>query len=111
MKYKVGDNVWVWRMGDMENEPHYATITGYSGKASFNEDVYEFEYSPYGFRCSSGAGESDLYATEDAAKLARFKMARTFEDIFNQIENVVILNKELMSELKHKLYEEYSASR
>lgn len=110
MKYKVGDKVWVWR--DVAESPQEVVISAYSGKASFNEDVYEYEYFRDGIRLfQSGAGESDLYETEDAAKLARFKVVRTVEDIFNQIERIVVRNKESMTELKHKLYEEYSASR
>ena len=105
MKYKVGDNVWVWR--DVSESPQKVVISAYSGKASFNEDVYEFEYIRDGKRLyQSGAGESDLYDTEDAAKLARFKVVRTVEDILNQIEKIVVRNKESMTELKHKLYEE-----
>ena len=72
MKYKEGQKVYVWR-GDIKDEIREATITGYSGKASFGEDVYEFDYE---MGVSSGAGESDIFETLQKAQLAKFKMAK-----------------------------------
>lgn len=103
MRYHVGQKVWVWRLGYFEEEPQEATITGYSGKASFDEDVYEFEYAPDGFHCSSGAGESDIFETLKAAELARFKCVRMVIGIFEEVEKIAVKNSEYFDELKHKL--------
>lgn len=108
MKYKVGDKVWVWR-SIIREEPKEVIISAYSGKASFNEDVYEFEYYENGRRLyQSGAGESDLYETLEAAQYARFKIVRTIEDIFEQIEDIVTNNKKTLAELKHELNKKYN---
>ena len=100
MRYHNGQKVWVWRLGDVEEEPQEAIITSYSGNASFNEDVYEFEYASGG---SSGAGESDIFETLKAAIYARFKCVRMIIGIFEQIEKISVKNCSYYDEIKHKL--------
>lgn len=100
MRYHNGQKVWVWRLGDVEEEPQEATITSFSGKASFDEDVYEFDYLNGG---SSGAGESDIFETLKAAEYARFKCARLIIGIFAQIEKISVNNCSYYDEIKHKM--------
>ena len=100
MKYKEGQKVYVWR-GDIKDEILKATITGYSGKASFGEDVYEFEYND--MKAMSGAGESDIFETLQKAQLAKFKMAKTIREYFFEFEKLMAHNKEIMTKEMKKL--------
>lgn len=70
MQYKVGQKVWIWR-GDSE-KPYSATITGYVGKSSTLNDVYEFDYKHpvLGCNVSSGCADFDIYKTEEMAQKA-----------------------------------------
>ena len=103
MKYKEGQKVYVWR-GDIKGEIKEATITGYSGKASFGEDVYEFEYNE--MRAMSGAGESDIFETLQKAQLAKFKMAKTIREYIFELEKLMAYNKEIMTKEMKKLLPE-----
>lgn len=93
MKYKEGQKVYVWR-GDIEDEIQEATITGYLGKASFGEDVYEFEYND--MKAMSGAGESDIFETLQKAQHAKFKMAKTIREIFIELEKMMAHKMEII---------------
>lgn len=105
MKYKEGQKVYVWR-GDIEDEIREATITGYLGKASFCEDVYEFDYYINKMRASSGAGESDIFETLQKAQLAKFKMAKTIREIFIELEKMMAHKMEIMTKEMKKLLPE-----
>ena len=103
MKYKEGQKVYVWR-GDIKAEIIEATITGYSGKASFDEDVYEFEYND--MKAMSGAGESDIFETLQKAQLAKFKMAKVIREYIFELEKLMAYNKEIMTKEMKKLLPE-----
>ena len=103
MKYKEGQKVYVWR-GDIKGEIKEATITGYSGKASFGEDVYEFEYND--MKAMSGAGESDIFETLQKAQLAKFKMAKEIREYIIELEKLMAYNKEIMTKEMKKLLPE-----
>lgn len=106
MKYKEGQKVYVWR-GNIKGEIKEATITGYSGKASFGEDVYEFDYYINNkMKASSGAGESDIFETLQKAQLAKFKMAKTIREYYFELEKVMAHYKEIMTKEMQKLLPE-----
>lgn len=102
MKYHIGQKVYVWRY-DVNEEIYEATITEYSGRASFDEDVYEFVYNIDGMGALSGAGESEIFETLIAARHAKFKLLRETRQLFIQIEDIAKRNKEIMTERIAKL--------
>ena len=75
MKFHEGQKVWVWR-GDSE-KPYPATISGYLGKSSTGNDVYEFVTYWYGCQIVSGCADFDIYETEILAKHAYEKYTDT----------------------------------
>lgn len=112
MKYHTGQKVWVWK-GNIDDEPIEAIITEFLDKASFDENVYEYDVvDENGKRLySSGSGESDIFETLIAAKHSRFKMTRIVAGVFEDIEKLMVHNKELILESLHQQYENRNASR